>query len=434
MRHKSSGRMLARLAKVLAFGLLALGILSCNLLAKEITFWTWTTGPGQQAENETLDIFRQRHPNITLSYDTRNVRNGEALLLAVAGGAAPDLVCTHQDWHRDFAEIGAFLDLRPFIQRDKFNVGVFPKDLMGYFTSPNGEVTGFPWQFTTIVLAYNRALFDNQGLASPTNKWGLPDMVTAAWKLTIDAHGDGTPDTWGLQTGLLHEYVWRWWGVDMMSPDGQTCNLADHRAIAAFDWMAGLFVRDKVAHPVYGGGREFPDWVNGKLGMILTWPHYATAWGLHLADRWDVEELPTAPVGSKLARGATAGWAIPASAPNPDLAWEVLKFLASDEAQLSLLTSGRGGASSRAISKYWSQARSGGLGLKEPDSMRNIQALVNSYNYASIDSYPVGFANINTTILGPAVGRMLRGETSPQAELPQVAALVNARVRDGQGK
>jgi hypothetical protein len=66
--------------------------------------------------------------------------------------------------------------------------------------------------------------------------------------------------------------------------------------------------------------------------------------------------------------------------------------------------------------------------------MRNIQALVNSYNYASIDSYPVGFANINTTILGPAVGRMLRGETSPQAELPQVAALVNARVRDGQGK
>lgn len=76
--------------------------------AQEITFWTWASGESLAVENDILNIFREANPNIKLSYDLKSVRNGEALVVAAAGGAAPDLVTTHQDWHSDFAAKGAF--------------------------------------------------------------------------------------------------------------------------------------------------------------------------------------------------------------------------------------------------------------------------------------------------------------------------------------
>ena len=394
--------------------------------AEVVDFWTWTGGTSYELENQILDLFRKERPDLTLNYDQKSVRNGDALLVAIVGDAAPDLVTTHQDWHRDFAAQSAFLDLRPFIERDGFDLSIFPAEIMKFYTGPNGEITGFPWLFTTIVLGYNKRVFDERAVPYPTADWDLDQMVAAARRLTVRDADQGSTTQWGLHVGVLWEYVWRLWGVTFMSEDGTRSNLSDPRAIDAFTWYAGLFLQEQVVHSETGGSSNLPDWVNGRIGMTLNWPHYLTAWGAQMTDEWDIEEIPTGPVGHKVARGATAGWAIPINANNPEGAWQVLKFLASHEAQMALLETGRGGVSLPAIAEFATNtAQAGG-----PRMFSNVQAYINSYQHASIDYYPPNFNSIRTQLLRPAVLRMQDGRAAPQSILPEIARQIEASVRE----
>lgn len=391
--------------------------------AQEVTFWTWTSGTSYELESQILDVFRQQRPEITLRYETQAVRNGNALLVAIIGDAAPDLVTTHQDWHRDFAAQNAFLDLRPYIERDGFDLSIFPEEAMKFYTGPNGEITGLPWLYTTIVLGYNKRVFDERGVPYPASDWDLDQMVAAARQLTV--HGaDLVATQWGLHTGVLWEYVWRLWGVKLMSEDGLRSNLSDPRAIAAFDWYADLFVTEQVAHNEIGGTSNLADWVFGRIGMTLNWPHYLTAWGAQMTDEWDIVEIPTGPVGYKVARGATAGWAIPINAKNPDGAWEVLKYLASHEAQLALLETGRGGVALPALREFAM------MQSRDTNLFKNVQAFVNAHQYASIDNYPPNFVNIRSSILLPAVRRIQSGQAAPGAVLPEIARQIEASVQE----
>ena len=425
-----------RAVRTMTSGLLVVSlaalVLAASASASEVLFWTWTTGAGYDAENKIIDMFRAQRPDITVTYDVSNVRNGESLVVAIAGGVPPDLTATHQDWHRDFAYQGLFLDLRPYIERDGFDLSVFPRELMEYYTGPNGEITGFPSQFTTIVLGYNKDLFERYALPYPQVEWTLDDMVAAAQKFTIDENGDGEADQWGLHIGPLHEYVWRLWGLTLMAEDGRRSNLDDPRAIESFRWLASLYLDYGVVGDA-GGNRESPRWTSGKIGMALAWPHYLTLWGTALQSPWDIEQIPTGPSGRKVARGATAGWGIPASAKNPDGAWEVLKFLASMEAQLALLQSGRGGTTLPAVREYYSRVASGAdVGFAAPGSMANVSAIVAGYEYASIDRYPPGFAAIWRDVINPGIQQIVRGQAPPETVMPEVDRQVEAIVAANQ--
>ncbi len=397
--------------------------------SQEITFWTWAGGAGYERANQILDPFREANPDVTLSLETRNVRHGEALLVAVASGVAPDLVTTHQDYHRDFANQGVFLDLRPYIERDGFDLSIFPEEVMRFYTGPNGEITGFPWQFTTILLGYNRELFERHGVSQPTPDWYLDDMVDAARTLTTDRNGDGEIDQWGLHTGVLRQYVWRLWGVNFMSEDGRRSNLGEPRSIEAFEWLADLHLVHGVVGS-QGGGGDMPRWVHGQIGMNLNWPHYLTSAGHIMTDEWDIELIPTGPIGHKVARGATAGWAIPVTAPNPDKAWEVLKFLSSFETQLQLLALGDGGVSLPALNEHWIRLSPGELNFANPEAMQNKAKMALAYEYASIDRYPPDYSNIWRSVVNPAISQILSGEVAAQAILPEIARQVDAIVAE----
>ena len=415
---------MSKAANVTVALLILVGSVAVWASAKEINFWTWESGERFEQVREILAQFVKENPGLTVAYDTRNVRHGEALLVAIAGGVAPDLVTTHQDFHRDFAGQGLFLDLRPYIERDGFDLSIFPAEVMKFYTGPQGEITGFPWQFTTILLGYNREYFARQGVTEPTEAWTLDDMVEAARKLTYDHDGDGETDRWGLHVGVLREYVWRLWGVDLMSAEGRS-NLGDPRAIAAFEWFADLFLVHQVVGGE-GGGASAPAWVEGAIAMNLNWPHYLTAWGLVMTQEWDIELIPTGPIGRKLARGATAGWAIPASASNPDEAWELLKFLASYDVQLQLLAIGSGGVSLPALAEHWMNRAN--FNFAQPKALQNRAAMARAYEYASIDRYPPGYSNIWRDIINPAITQMVQGRAAPGVILPEVARQVDAAV------
>ncbi|NLN29189.1 MAG: sugar ABC transporter substrate-binding protein [Firmicutes bacterium] len=403
--------------------------LSAGSLAENVTFWTWEAGQRYNLINEELDLFRQAHPDVDLQYINRDIRWGEALFVAIVSGAAPDLTITHQDWHRDFAMQGLFLDLRPFIERDGFDLSVFPASVMEYYTGPFGEITGIPWDFTTILLGYNKDLFNERGVSFPTADWDLDDMVEAARRLTFDRDGDGENDVWGLHIGPLRQYVWRLWGVNFLTDDMQRTNLDDPRSIQAFEWLASLFREHNVVGAQGLATSSLTPWINGQIGINLSFPHYLISAGRTMTPEWDIELIPTAPVGYKIARGATGGWAIPANADNPEGAWEVIKFLASHESQLRMIEKGIGGVHLGAIQEYWTQMSPAELGLANRNSLRNRAAIAQAYQYASIDLYPTGYQQMWDTIINPAIESIILGHAAAPVALSRAAERVNAILR-----
>ena len=61
--------------------------------------------------------------------------------------------------------------------------GVYPQTLEAYKT-PDGYY-GLPRDFQTIVLFYNKDMFDAAGVAYPTADWTYDDLRNAAKKLTM---------------------------------------------------------------------------------------------------------------------------------------------------------------------------------------------------------------------------------------------------------
>jgi ABC-type glycerol-3-phosphate transport system substrate-binding protein len=71
-------------------------------------------------------------------------------------------------------------------------------------TRPNGEICGIPFLIESLVVLYNKTLFEKEGIIPPTiaHPWTWDDLQSAAQKLTKDTNSDGVTDQYGAGFGL----------------------------------------------------------------------------------------------------------------------------------------------------------------------------------------------------------------------------------------
>ena len=83
----------------------------------------------------------------------------------------------------------AVLDLTSLINEDKkFSLnGYFPATLKPL--TYNGHLYGLPVNWSTMVMFYNKTLFDKAGVKYPDESWTWDDFRAAAQKLTIRENG-----------------------------------------------------------------------------------------------------------------------------------------------------------------------------------------------------------------------------------------------------
>src|SRR5690606_20473382 len=66
----------------------------------------------------------------------------EQLLLYKATGVPVDIVWNHQSMHHQFDRLGAWLDLRPFVERDPLvDFEVFAPGAIDFYTASDGRIT-----------------------------------------------------------------------------------------------------------------------------------------------------------------------------------------------------------------------------------------------------------------------------------------------------
>ncbi len=155
------------------------------------------------ANKSIVNEWNAAHPDLQVEYiqGTWNSVH-DYLITSFETGDVPDVFHYESSVIIDFAMRGYLADLAPYIRPEMKN------DILDVawetVTRPNGEVGGVPFLIESLVVLYNKTLFEQAGIVPPTvdHPWTWDDLRRAARALTKDADGDGTADRYGVGIGL----------------------------------------------------------------------------------------------------------------------------------------------------------------------------------------------------------------------------------------
>lgn len=306
----------------------------------ELTYMMWGDPPELAVWQQIVEEFEAAHPDISVSVEVSDWSSyWDRLRVTTVGGNAPDIFAMDAPIYPDWQSRGSLLDLTPYLDAEPAVLdGVYPGPLAAYQLEKG--TFGLPRDFQTIVLYYNKEMFDAAGVAHPTADWTLEDLRTAAKALTLDRDNDGVTDQWGLSVELLDmEPMWGpvvyGYGGEPISEDRTKTLLAEGPAVDAWTYLGGLALEDRSvmsAEDLESYGSD--GFLAGVAAMTFS-GHWVVPAYNELAFDWEVSPFPTGP-----AKQATlvnsAGIVISSATEHPDEAWEFVKFVISEAGQSKL--------------------------------------------------------------------------------------------------
>lgn len=289
---------------------------------------------------QIVQAFEAANPDVVVKIETIPDYNTKLLTL-IAGGEAPDVMLIGPEWFQDYAKRDAFLPLDDFIARDKFDTSDIAPGLlnMGKY---NGQQYGLNKDYTTLVIYYNKKLFDEAGISYPAPGWTWNEFKDAACKLTkkegdrVVQYGYGADVTWwGMWMPFAYLNGGKFWSTETLGainfgPDTKA-TLTDPKTVEGVQMYADLALKDQCAilRPgAEGAGGLFK---SGKLAMAL-WGRWMTREMRNTPDLdWDVAPLPAIAQPANMILSAL--WTVSKNTAHPDEAWRFIKFFESTEAQ-----------------------------------------------------------------------------------------------------
>jgi len=303
-----------------------------------------------------FDSFTAANPGIKITPEIPTTNTTEALLTQVAGGDPPDVAMAWELQYPILADKGVYKDLTPIIQGDSnYQTNVLPDFYESHIDmyTWKGKLYVLPEQNASVVLYYNKKLFDEAGVAYPTTdwkdkSWNWEAFLDACKKLT-KTEGDTitqygfTEAWWTPLSAVIFAYSNGGNWFDRYS-DPTKVTLTDPNVVAAFQFYADLWNKEKVAtNPeqwkVQAGYQMF---AAGKAAMTLVghwfYPEFSKAeHGLSM----DIGVFPVGPNGttSKTDLGGT-GMSMVNLTKHPDEAWKFLSYECGPDGQKIIAESG----------------------------------------------------------------------------------------------
>ncbi len=309
----------------------------------QLVYQDWRTEWFPPMAQTELARFQADHPDISVFYTPDPDNLSDQMPLDMQAGSAADVFQGCCEFFPTWAQKGYVLDLRTYVERDLDASTVGEWDPVQYkaLFDAAGRQFGLPKYQGTLVLYYNKDLFDQYGVAYPTAAWTHDDYLAAMKALTRDTNGDGRTDIWGSMIDIgwdrLQVHV-NAWGGNIVDPNDPTnCVLDSTASLEALDWVRARMWDDKVmatATDVNNLGTQL-SFSEGRLAMIED-----GSWALknileHADFRIGVAPIPSGPV-QRVTLSTTDGFGIYSGTRYPDEAWEFLKFLVSKEYGLAM--------------------------------------------------------------------------------------------------
>ena len=364
--------------------------------------------------------------------------NDDKIIAASRGGKAPDVAQSFSaDNSGAFCGSGAWVDLKPYLQRDGIKDTIFPPAPRSY-TQYKGTRCALPMLADAMGLYYNEDMLKKAGLDGPPKT--VSELTEYAKKLTVK-NPDGSLKVAGFNP------VMNWYsntpanfgpmfGAKWVDDSGKSSLAKDPAWAKMLQWQKDLidwYGYDKLVKFQTGLGDEFSAsnaFEKGKVAMNVD-GEWRTAF---IADEAPKLNYGTAPVpvdddnadlyGGGYTTGNIAG--IPKRAEHPEHAWALLKYLATDDKAMVLLSNGL-----RNVPTTESSAKSPDL---KPDP--KFETFLKIYGSPNTTTTPVTAAgSANQELFNSFTNKWQAGRVSDlETGLANIDKQIDAQLANAEGK
>jgi len=392
----------------------------------KVAFW----GSPEEIEIITHSIqdWQTQHPNIRIIFEHTPYSGYDSKILTrIAGGAAPDVIATEVDYFVTFASKGVLEDLIPYFETgtEAFSKKDFFPTILNRFTV-DGKIYAIPRDVAPFACVfYNKKLFDQAGLAYPTDDWTWDDMLRLARALTKkDENGRTT------QYGF---YGWAWQNfiygnggglVDDIKHPTRTL-LDDPKTIEGLQFYADMINLYKVMPtPValanLGMGVDLM-FASGRLAMFLS-GIWETPGLRKYHFEWDVAMFPKGPRGQRAFGSGGSGYAILKSSKHKKEAWKVIQALTSASGQAQLAKRGLAQPSRISVAEGENWAL-------DPSPPANKKMLNDAVEHIVFSPFHPRWREIQEKYLIPKLDLVFNGKKKAAEAFQEIIPRINAILR-----
>jgi multiple sugar transport system substrate-binding protein len=353
----SSGSGLRRSAVFLGAVLAAIGALPLPATgtaaaepAESVAFMVFGDPAELAAYQGLVDAFEAGHREIDIelihipSQDEYRLRLGADF----AAGSPADVLLINYRRYAPFAAMGALEPLEPYLRGSEL---IAEDDFFPEAIDPfrwRGELMCIPQNVSSLVVYYDKDLFDEAGLPYPAPDWTWDDFLATAQELTKDLDGDGVTDQHGLGTEAsifrVAPFIWQN-GAELVVLEGGIRPVAlavDSRpAREAIEWFAALQTEHGVVPDAEAEAAEDSEsrFLSGKTAMYLNSRRGVPTYRQIEDFDWDVAALPRQVQPAGILH--SDAYCMAAVSDVKDAAWTFIEYANSPEGQAIVSEAGR---------------------------------------------------------------------------------------------
>lgn len=297
--------------------------------ATTVNFFTFSAAPDHLKDLDTIIAgFKKDNPDLDVKVRTAPFADYFTLLQTdLSGGTGPDVFELNYENFVTYASKGVLLDLSTQTSADKtWDAKVYYPRALSIFQQ-DGKQYGLPESFSTVLLFYNKDLFDAAKVDYPKADWTWDDAIAAAKKLTNKEQG-----VWGLYSPVqFYEFFKKAAQGDcQFFNEAKTESLLNSPAcVAVLDKMLS-FVKEGVmpTDADLGGVKDDELFKQGKLAMWVNgiWQFAAMK---DAPFKWDIQLEPG--LKNKAHHFFANGIVINAKTANAEAAYKWARYLTSSD-------------------------------------------------------------------------------------------------------
>lgn len=420
------------LFKVIILSLLLCFTISCvkkdtsNLIEIKIAYWGDTSEI--EAIKKITEKIEKEVPEAKLVLEHIAIggdptKFSQKILTEAAGGTPPDIAFCEVNLFVDFFSKGLFIPLNEYMDQDKeFSIKDYFPSIVDRFTVDN-QLYIIPRDVAPFaVVYYNKDLFDKEGLTYPTDNWDYNKLVELAKKLTF-RNEDGSVKQYGFYTWVWPNFIYGFGGGYVDNVKSPTrCILDDPKSIEGLQFYLDLMYKHRVMPTPSSldvGYQEL--FKTGKLAMYCSGIWETPQLRKGVTFDWDVVMFPKGPRDRRFASGGS-GYGILKWCKNKDVAWKVLKRLASAEAQVDLAKIGLAQPASRtlAASKVWARSKEKPL---------NKKMLNDAVKHIKFDPFSPKWNELSKTVITQKLDLVFFNKSKIKPVIKEITKEVNKKLK-----
>lgn len=385
----------------------------------EITFSAWGAPEELAVWKQIVADFEAANPDIKVNVEVSDWSSyWDKLKTQLAANTPPDIFAMDAPLYLDYQSRGVLLNLQPYLDKNPDLLkDIYPQTLQAYQT-PDGYF-GLPRDFNTIVLFYNKDMFDEAGVAYPTADWTWDDLRAAAKKLTKQVNGKQQYgfyfDQWDMEPGWS-EAIWSY-GGDIISPDHTKTLIGTPEARQAWQMLYDMVFVDKSSPDANTVGQYGADLFQAGVAAMTPIGHWAVPGYNTSGFQYDVAPMPAGPAGHATSVNS-AGFVVAKASKYPDQAFKFIQFVLSSAGQTRLADLGFSCPVLKTV------AESPAF-LQQKGSSINQQVFLDGLAYAHMKPVFKGYDEW-ASVVGDGLGAVWRGEAELNPTLDEIVKEADA--------